>query len=184
MNANKDNLSLALKNILGANVKTNASVSVKSKTMNLSEVLPNITVEEVMKSIILEYNNSNNIEGVNVIDFIDDEIFPGVMEIENMFLSKEWIYERTPKFEILRDIFNDIDIVSAFLVVEKGRVSNIGIKRKDLQLSVQNNNLSDLSELFSGLMEKPFSKDVLDEFEMVVYGLRNSEKCMAMVVNR
>lgn len=182
MNANKDNLRLALKNILGANVKTNASVSVKSKTMNLSEVLPNITVEEIMKAIILEYNNSNNIQ---IIDSINDENFPGVMDIKQMFLNKEWIYERTPKFEILRDIFNDdIDIVSAFLVVDKGKVSNLGIKGKDLQLSVQNNNLSDLSELFSGLMEKPFSKEVLDEFEMVVRGLRNSEKCMAIVVNR
>ncbi|CAG9773734.1 unnamed protein product [Ceutorhynchus assimilis] len=175
VNSNKDNLSLALKNTLG-NVKTNATVSVKSKIMNLSEIKLGMSVDEVMEAIVEEYG-----QNVQVIESIDEANYPGVTEIRNTFKSNQWKYEKTPKFTIYRDLF---DIVEAFLVIEQGKIVNGGIETKDLSLNMESNNLRDLSGLFNEMMGKNFTKEVLDEFEMVVCELRHNEICKNIIVNR
>lgn len=173
VNSNKTNISLALKNVLGEKVKTNASTSVKSKIMNLSEVCPHVTVDGVMEAIIQEFLHLDS--KVEKVTNIDDTQFFGISEIKKTFLSSQWRFERTPKFTIYRDLFGGF--LSAFMVVDKGRVSDCGLENNDFKMSVENNNLDDFDFLFRKLISEPFSKEVLDEFDMIVCGLRNSDKC-------
>lgn len=181
VNSNKNTISLALKNILGEKVKTNASTSVRSKIMNLSEVCPQVTVDGVMEAIIQEFLQLLDTEEEKKVHTIDDTLFPGVSEIKKTFLSSQWRFERTPKFTIYRNLFGGLS--SAFMVVDKGRVSDCGLENNDTTMSVKKDNLKNFDLLFRNLMSKPFSKEVLDEFDMIVCGLRNSDKCRNLIGN-
>lgn len=182
VNSNKNNITLALKNVLGDKVKTNASTSVRSKIMNLSEVCPQVTVDGVMGAIIQEFLQLLDTEEDKKVTTIDDTLFPGVSEIKNTFLSSQWRFERTPKFTIFRDLFGGA--LSAFLVVDKGRVSDCGLENNDMTISVEKNNLETFDDLFYNLIGKSFSKEVLDEFDMIVCGLKNSDKCKNLIGSR
>ncbi|KAH1026135.1 lipoyltransferase 1, mitochondrial isoform X1 [Dendroctonus ponderosae] len=177
VNANTAHISLALKNLLGPHVKTNASVSVRSPIMNLNEERPGITVEEVMSAVISEWSSE-----VAVVDSIDDDHFPGVSQTRQKFLSEEWRFGRTPKFTLYRSVFQQLNI-RAFLAVEKGKVANVGMEGDSVQFSVEKNNLEGLEGLMEVFIGKPFSKELLDEFEMVVAGLKNSSQCLTMITN-
>ncbi|XP_050299645.1 lipoyltransferase 1, mitochondrial-like [Anthonomus grandis grandis] len=157
INSNKTNLSLALRNILDCEVKTNASVSVRSKIMNLSEVIPDVTVEGVMKAILLEYASKE----IEIIEEIDENHFPGVGKIREMFESDSWRFLRTPKFTLFRNFSNG----QVFMEIDKGIVTDLGV-------SVH---VDDVSASFQHLLGKRFSKLVLDEFELVVEGLQHSK---------
>ncbi|XP_030745404.1 lipoyltransferase 1, mitochondrial-like [Sitophilus oryzae] len=175
VSADKDNLSLALKNNLGECTKTNASKSVKSPIMNLTEEKSDITVQEVMTAVILEYGNTNDIK---IIESIDDDIFPGVTNIKNEYLSIAWRYEKTPKFQITKSInFAQNQDLVILLTVEHGRVSSVDLRHKNKDLSVS----KDFSEMFDSLIGKLFSEEVLSEFDMLLCGLRNSQECKSIV---
>lgn len=178
VDANTNHISLALKNsLLGPHVKTNASVSVRSAIKNLSEERPGLTVQEVMQAVISECPGE-----VTLVDSVDEDNFPGVLDTRRKFSSDEWRFGRTPKFTLYRSVFQHVD-TQAFLVVENGKVGNLGVESRSARYSIAKNNLQDLEGLLEGFMGKPFGKELLDEFDMVVAGLKNSSKCLDLITN-
>ncbi|XP_066250906.1 lipoyl amidotransferase LIPT1, mitochondrial-like [Euwallacea similis] len=178
VNANKDHMSLALRNILGKRVKTNASLSVRSKIKNLKEDCDvDVSVDLVMDAVISVYLKSSHI-GVEFVDPTDEGLFPGVGKITETFMSDQWRFHRTPNFTIFRDLFG---AASAFLTVEKGRGRDCGLESEGVQWSVQKENLLQLEGLFANFIDRAFSKELLDEFDMVVSELKSCENCRSLI---
>ncbi|KAL1498023.1 hypothetical protein ABEB36_008886 [Hypothenemus hampei] len=158
VNANKDNMKLALKNDLKENIKTNATVSIRSEIMNLNEICPGITVEQVMKALMQEYNETFQESKVHVVEPIDEQ-FPGVTEIKKTFLSQVWRFEKTPKFTIFHSVRDKEQELRYFLTIERGKVVNAGCESDEF------NN----KDIFLQFLDMPFSQEVLNDFQTVTF---------------
>lgn len=140
VNANKSNISKSLKK-MDMDIKTNATLSVASKIMNLSEKNQNISMEQLIKTIGIEFMRTPAFQGKNKcfysnspqgFKYIDpsEENFPGINQIIEIFASWKWIYGKTPKFVIKYRLpvpFIDVasEECSVALTVENGIICDI-----------------------------------------------------------
>ncbi|XP_044759634.1 lipoyltransferase 1, mitochondrial-like [Coccinella septempunctata] len=140
INANKDDLSRSLEK-LDLNIETNATQSVRSKIMNLSEKNPQISIANLIKTIGIEYMRTPAFQGKNKAVYPNipqgfkyinpsEGEFPGLNKIKEHFSSWKWIYGKTPKFVVKHDVpLPNLDTSGekcvAILTVENGLICKI-----------------------------------------------------------
>ncbi|KAM5181248.1 lipoyl amidotransferase LIPT1, mitochondrial [Mantella aurantiaca] len=97
-------------------IQSNATPSVPSLVRNLSQAHLSLTCETVMDSVAKQYSlGYDNKPHVHVVDPTDETIFPGVSRKKQDLCTWEWIYGKTPKF----------DIVTFFQVFHKDSVIDV-----------------------------------------------------------
>ena len=120
VNADRTNLSNALKNPHTEIIHTNATQSVRSPVDNLLSADSNITIDKVENALAQHYkSDTSDIEyfDKNTIDTKDNE-----------FINWNWIFGKTPKFVVKENILlEDNSTVFVEITVVKGHVSSISI---------------------------------------------------------
>ncbi|XP_041361109.1 lipoyltransferase 1, mitochondrial-like isoform X2 [Gigantopelta aegis] len=131
LDVNKENLSHLLQSKL-VGVKSKATESVPASVMNVREVTPQMTFEEVVGSVGHSFLQ-NNLNKESYIEHVDptEEVFPGLEKnIENL-QSWEWIFGNTPKFSIFRHFSNHsngtVYNLKINMIINKGRIEQITI---------------------------------------------------------
>lgn len=127
-------------------IKTNATQSTSSKILNLKDIDPNITVEQLMVCIGKQYlattpsfNKQKQGEGYRTNkseDFITkfhilqptEEEYPGLIEARDSLISWNWIYGTCPKFTASKSFSDGIKGQTKIAVtVENGRISAVDV---------------------------------------------------------
>ena len=152
VNADRTNLSNALKNPHTKIIHTNATQSVRSPVDNLLSADSNITIDKVENALAQHYkSDTSDIEyfDKNTIDTKDNE-----------FINWNWIFGKTPKFVVKENILiEDNSTVFVEITVVKGHISSISINNAPIDIEIR----SDM---------KFESKTILD----IAQRLRNTEK--------
>lgn len=119
--------------------KTNATQSIPSPTINLSDVHSGITMDGLMTAIGWEYLRTSAItqkdlgweliskqRGFQMINPTDDW-FPGLEQIRSEYHSWEWRYGKTPKFVATKEyqLEGDLGTLSVGVEVESGVVGGV-----------------------------------------------------------
>lgn len=117
-------------------IKTNSSLSTRSKVINLNEIKPNLEVKQVISDLASAYNKlygdeSNKISARKDRVEGDQTDFKKLEAIRNELQKWEWLYGMTPKFTLERN-FKLIDrgaekIVKFIVEIDKGLFSSIKI---------------------------------------------------------
>ena len=150
--ANLDNLNKYLNS--NKEAKSNATKSVRSKVTNLSEYL-DFNIEEfidmIEKYIVSKEENLQKI-------VLDDEDFMKINQnLETTYSKDEWIFEKTPKFNISIEDEDDLNI---YIEVNKWKIKEFKITYKDSVGTIQEKKFDKLiDELF-------FEKNVLNIMEV------------------
>ncbi|KAI1702643.1 putative lipoate-protein ligase A [Ditylenchus destructor] len=123
VNVDLETLHATLHSKLMDKIHTSATPSQRARLVGcLGQLVSGITVSEI-QDIVMDCFKSN-FEDCQTIEWThseDDKLqYPGLHENFRMLDSKEWVFGRTPKFEL--SIFNTVvdDFVS--IVVERGRI--------------------------------------------------------------
>lgn len=97
-------------------IETNATRSVAAKHVGqLSQEIPGITVEEVRNLLTENFAKNFSDSKQFKVDFLNDQVYPGIATNLSELLSWEWIWAKTPKF-----IFNKNVRVESGIVVDSG----------------------------------------------------------------
>ncbi|KAK2577441.1 hypothetical protein KPH14_003548 [Odynerus spinipes] len=156
--ANKTLLSLILQRHEADILQTNATTSTRSPIKNLTEVYPDIRMDNLVnaigweylrtKSLALEdggYDHIQNQKGFQLINPSEDW-FPGIDKLKDEFRSWEWTYGRTPKFTVTRAL----DVPA----------QNGNLYRLNLSLEIQNGIVEEIRmSLPAGLASADFNQD-------------------------
>ncbi|XP_060522033.1 lipoyltransferase 1, mitochondrial-like [Cylas formicarius] len=167
VDVNKDRLRKALNSPL-SDVETNATKSVKSRIINLTELKADLDVESVREAIASEYlSGTGRLQTIGC----EEDTFPGLRKIRERLLSLEWRFLKTPDFKITRVVSSSpkLDVV---LLVVKGVVAKVQIVREGSL------NANEFSDVFSDLEDRTFSNDLLDEFDMLVKEWKNTDEIL------
>ncbi|XP_056646874.1 lipoyltransferase 1, mitochondrial isoform X2 [Diorhabda sublineata] len=192
VNVNKVDLHMALQKP-EADIKTNATKSIKSKIMNLCEENPNVEINNLMKAVGWEYmrmhplklvdggmelaNNQNGFQLVNP----TDGWFPGLTEIRNQLVSWEWHYGKTPKFNITKSFKIPDSLVEGYgisedlrvtMVVENGKINDISLY---VPPGISSQGFSGNVNVITSLIGHKFSEATLGSLEMMISGLVNEK---------
>ncbi|XP_057651393.1 lipoyltransferase 1, mitochondrial isoform X2 [Diorhabda carinulata] len=192
VNVNKVDLHMALQKP-EADIKTNATKSIKSKIMNLCEENPHVEINNLMKAVGWEYmrmhplklvdggmelaNNQNGFQLVNP----TDGWFPGLTEIRNQLVSWEWHYGKTPKFNITKSFKIPDSLVEGYgisedlrvtMVVENGKINDISLY---VPPGISSQGFSGNVNVITSLIGHKFSEDTLGSLEMMISGLVNEK---------
>ena len=130
--------------------KSNATKSVRSDVTNLNQYL-NCSVKEfidmIERYVVLKEKNSQKI-------ILEEDNFVKINEnLENLYSNDEWIFEKTPKFNICAENEDDLNI---YVEVNRWRIKSFKITYKDSVGQIQERMLERLiGELF-------FEKNVLE----------------------
>ncbi|KAL4120705.1 hypothetical protein QTP88_013348 [Uroleucon formosanum] len=124
VNCNRELMSNLLKK-REKNIETNATVSVTSDVLNLTQINNQVCINRLMTAVGLQYlktvGNATTInQGFNYVT-PNEQTFPGFNEIKNEMESWEWIYGRTPKFNITVKCNEQ----SVILSVKNGIIENV-----------------------------------------------------------
>ena len=139
-----------------------ATSSVVSPVANLSDAVPDVTVEKVADCISSNYRRLHSASQTFEIDTGDEELLPGVSELQENHLSWEWVYGRTPKFELKIPLekvpvkIPSFDDLSIGFEIKKGVISSINNKSELI-------NNSTISSLEENLLGRRFDKRILNE---------------------
>lgn len=139
-------------------LETKASLSKRSPVKNLTDVNPNIRMENLVNAIGWEYlrtkpltmedggyDHIQNQKGFQLINPSEDW-FPGINKLEEKFRSWEWMYGRTPKFTVTRAV----DVPA----------ENGNLYRLNLSLEIQNGIVEEIKmSLPAGLASADFNQD-------------------------
>ncbi|XP_028515358.1 lipoyltransferase 1, mitochondrial, partial [Exaiptasia diaphana] len=82
---------------------TNATPSIKSEVKNLSSLDPSLHYNDVAMAISEEYSKAYTARQrphLHVIDPSDNQQFPGIDNFANELKSWQWLFGKTPKFEL------------------------------------------------------------------------------------
>ncbi|XP_028149815.1 lipoyltransferase 1, mitochondrial isoform X2 [Diabrotica virgifera virgifera] len=192
VNVNKVDLSMALQKP-EADIKTNATQSVRSKIMNLCEENPMVNVKNLITSIGWEYmrmhplklvdggmehaNKQNGFQLVNP----TEGWFPGLTEIKEQLLSWNWQYEKTPKFNItksfkvhdtLAENYGINEDLKVNMVVENGKISDISLY---VPPGLSSQGFSGNANVITSLIGHTYSEDAVHDLEMMINGLVNEK---------
>jgi len=110
-------------NVTNLGVLSKATASVRSKTKNLSENIPSMTVDDVSAAIGKHFLGTSSPTS-DLFQLIEpnEQNFPGLGELRDEFSSWEWIYGKTPQFSVrwpLQESESILDIQVKKGVIEK-----------------------------------------------------------------
>ena len=125
VNADRKNLSNALKNPHTEIIKTNATKSVRSPVDNLLSAASDITIDKVEDALADHFKPDNDIEYFNK-EVIENE--------ENEFLTWDWIFGKTPKFSIQESFFIDNEEINVDITIIKGLITSILINDAPIEI--------------------------------------------------
>ena len=152
VNADRTNLSNALKNPHTEIIHTNATQSVRSPVDNLLSADSNITIDKVENALAQHYKSDTS-----DIEYFDENT---IDTKDNEFINWNWIFGKTPKFFVKENILlEDNRTVCVEITVVKGHISSISINNAPIDIEIR----SDM---------KFESKTILD----IAQRLRNTEK--------
>ncbi|KAL0268314.1 UNVERIFIED_CONTAM: hypothetical protein PYX00_010307 [Menopon gallinae] len=176
-------------------IETNATRSVPSPTRNLREVNYRVKNDRLLSALGWEYLRttaiSNEDGGQEQIakqrgfQFINptDKWFPGLNEIREGFVSWDWRFGKTPKFEAGRNIPMYFDLseknnyadMRLSVNVDQGKISDVA-----LRLPPDGNNiLSPNSDIISSVRGKKYSSETLDVLEKSLVFVEKKEDAKA-----
>ncbi|XP_037945753.1 lipoyltransferase 1, mitochondrial [Teleopsis dalmanni] len=151
-----------------ANYVTNATASVRSPIKNLCDVNRTVNVSqllsavgyEFLRTVATELEDGGNIQTMKQRGFQlinpTEKWFPGISSLRNEFGSWDWVYGRTPKFNVKKELYLKVEDKSHKIIlnveVEKGIINNINI--------IMPNN--EEVPVVSGLQNKPFNEKNLN----------------------
>ncbi|XP_075706437.1 lipoyl amidotransferase LIPT1, mitochondrial [Rhinoderma darwinii] len=105
-------------------IQSNATPSVPSLVKNLSQAYSSLTCEAVMDAVAKEYSlRYDDKPYVQVVDPRDETLFPGITQKKKELYTWDWIYGKTPKFEVQK----------AFHILHKDLVVDV-----NLSMSIKN----------------------------------------------
>lgn len=124
-NTDLDNLSGLLTNPFGANIITNATESVKSKTRNLFDQ-SNYDFWKIVDSFTRSFIENNSKDSPVCYKKIDPGTIDEVILKKDTLESWKWTFEKSPKFSIETDmVLNDHkESVNVSLTINKGRIES------------------------------------------------------------
>ncbi|KAF2883501.1 hypothetical protein ILUMI_22674 [Ignelater luminosus] len=163
VNVDKANLSRALQK-REYEIKTNATKSVKSQIVNLCELNPRITIDDLLYVIGREYMNPQN--SFQIINPTEQQ-FPGITEIRDTLRDWEWCYGKTPKFSVTKSFIGNFNSISKNLKftinIEQGRIN-------DMILYVP----SGEEKVITSLKGQKFTEDIINCLECPLSGEENN----------
>lgn len=106
-------------------LKTHAVASIPARVKNLAVLLPNHSVEDLVRAVVAEAEREF---GARVLLNVD---WPRVEEIALRLRSPEWIWGQTPRFEIGLDV----EGVRMEMVIRKGQVASVRVGGAERALS-------------------------------------------------
>ena len=106
-----------------------ATNSVVSPVANLSDAICDVTVEEVVDCISSNYSQLHSESQVFEIETGDEKLLPGVSELQENHLDWDWVYGRTPKFDLSVKVPSETsEDLSVSFEIKKGIISSINHK--------------------------------------------------------
>ncbi|KAF5293064.1 hypothetical protein FQR65_LT11056 [Abscondita terminalis] len=133
VHADQSNLSRALrKPCFGTVIKNKASMSTRSKVMNLCEAIPGVTVNDLLCAIGREYSNSNSFRYINP----GDDCFGKLSASSDELQTWEWCYGNCPEFTVAKSFSVPSQLCNGIvgvelnvtIAVEKGVVVDIDLQ--------------------------------------------------------
>lgn len=124
-NTDLGNLTGLLTNPFGANIKTNATESIKSKTKNLFDE-NNYDFWKIVDSFTHSFIESNSKGSPERYRKIDPSTIEEVISKKEILKSWKWTFEKSPKFSIDANfVFNDRkESVNVHLTINKGKIES------------------------------------------------------------
>ncbi|XP_018328278.1 lipoyltransferase 1, mitochondrial-like [Agrilus planipennis] len=165
VNVNLNNLRKSLK-VNERGIKTNATQSTKSSIKNLTDINPNITVESLISNIGSEYLGTDiyNFKRINP----TEDLYPGLIELRNVFVSWDWCFGKTPKFTVSRcfpipdHFFGDVkhiqEKVQVMIVVDKGIIAEANVNIPQFLMS---DSVGHQLDILNSLIGCKFNKEML-----------------------
>lgn len=134
-------------------IQSNATPSVPSPVRNLSQAHSSLTCETVMDAVAKEYSlEYDNKPHIHVVDPTDETIFPGISRKKHDLCTWEWIYGKTPKF----------DIVTSFQILHEDSVIDV-----KLSMAIKNGCIESCSII---LPYQWLPKEQCDELQNILVG--------------
>ena len=149
VNADRKNLSNALKNPHTEIIKTNATKSVRSPVDNLLSAASDITIDKVENALADHFQPDKDIEYVNK-DFLKIQ--------ENEFLTWDWIFGKTPKFSIQESFRINNEEINIDITITKGHITSILINEAPIEI-VLRSDMKFESKTFLDIAQRLRSKD-------------------------
>jgi len=82
------------------NINCRATASLRSSVANLQDAVPELTVDLAKKLVIEQYAAHHRTIRSYDIDTSDESLTPGVQECASQLMDWDWVYGRTPAFEV------------------------------------------------------------------------------------
>lgn len=136
VDTNQDALYTSIRQKQQEFLKTNSTMSTRSKVINLKELKPNLTVEQVVCDLANAYNKlylpKNKIATIRKDSMAGDEAdYQSINKYKEELESWDWIYGKTPKFKLEKSlpvIDGGIEKQVKFVIhINKGLFENIEI---------------------------------------------------------
>ncbi|TYB88874.1 MAG: lipoate--protein ligase [Kosmotoga sp.] len=104
-----------------AKMKSKGVKSVKSRVINLKMLKQDLTVEMIKKALIESFNNEYGVESKNrpIIDLYETEAFK---EYYDRYSSKEWIFGKSPDFDVVHETRFDWGEIEIGLTIKSGKI--------------------------------------------------------------
>ncbi|XP_068121377.1 lipoyl amidotransferase LIPT1, mitochondrial [Hyperolius riggenbachi] len=136
-------------------IQSNATSSVPSLVQNLSQAHSSLTCEAVMDAVTKQYSlYYDNDPLVNVVDPNDQSMFPSLSQKKKDLCTWEWIYGKTPKF----------DIMTSFQILHKDSIIDV-----KLSMSIKSGYIEDCSIILPNYW---LPKEQCDELQSSLLGSR------------
>lgn len=152
-------------NISEKKIKSKAVPSVRSKVINLIDIVPKLTVEQLNEALIKSFENIYS-PALSKITVNEKSVDSQVTELFNKFCDWNWIYGGTPKFDYILSECFDWGTIELNL-----EISNAVVKKVKICSDLLNTHfIKKLEERFIGL---PFEKK---NFLLVLKSIKEENK--------
>ena len=157
INADKNNVVNNLSK-LEDHISSNATASVRSTVINLTDIDKTINFKDVSNAVAssyIDYFSSGKIYHIST----DDESFtPGICSITKELREWEWIYGKTPNFSADKTFSHDEHgLKSIRMKIKKGLISDLVIKFHNQSYNEK------VEELANCLCDVPFDYEIVEE---------------------
>ncbi|XP_056411925.1 lipoyltransferase 1, mitochondrial [Hyla sarda] len=113
-------------------IQSNATPSVPSLVKNLSQAYSSLTCQAVMDAVAKEYSYQyEDKPHVHVVDPRDETLFPGITQKKKELCTWDWIYGKTPKFNVQKSFqifYNGVTVeVNLSMYIKNGYIESCSI---------------------------------------------------------
>uniref|UniRef100_A0A8C4RIU5 Lipoyltransferase 1 n=1 Tax=Erpetoichthys calabaricus TaxID=27687 RepID=A0A8C4RIU5_ERPCA len=110
-------------------ISSNATSSVPSTVMNLTDQDPALTCELLITAIAQKYAHQYCLEpGIALLDPTDEYTLPGIRSATQEMLSWEWVFGKTPKFDVSVSLNVADAIVTLCMNVKNGIIDSCSLE--------------------------------------------------------